>query len=139
MADRDNVERLKEAYKRWNDTHGGSVDYWMTLVDDNIQFGSLAERAPQMLFAGSYNGAATLRKYFDGLRADWEMIHYTAEEFVAERDVIVMRGHCAWRHRKTGKKVETPKLDWWRFRDGQAIEYYEYFDTARAFAATTAD
>lgn len=139
MADRKNVDRLEQAYARWNDSRGGSVDYWMTLVDDNIQFGSLAERAPQMQFAGSYSSGVALKAYFDGLLAEWEMIHYTVDEFVAEGEVVVMRGHCAWRHRRTGKEVATPKLDFWRFRDGKAIEFYEYFDTARAFAATTSN
>ena len=31
----------------------------------------------------------------------------------------------------TGKIVETPKVDFWRFRDGKAVEFYEYYDTAR--------
>ncbi|MHC2867436.1 ketosteroid isomerase-like protein [Bradyrhizobium diazoefficiens] len=32
---------------------------------------------------------------------------------------------------------ETPKLDFWRFKDGKAIEFYEYFDTACVVAAAT--
>jgi ketosteroid isomerase-like protein len=139
MPDRNNVDRLQEAYARWNDTRGGSVDYWMTLMDDNIQFGSLAQSAPQMQFAASYDSGLALKKYFEGLLADWEMIHFTVQEFVAQGEAVVMRGHCAWRHKRTGKEVETPKIDFWRFRDGKAIEFYEYFDTARAFAAASAD
>ena len=32
---------------------------------------------------------------------------------------------------------ETPKVDIWRFREGKAVEFYEMFDTAAAFAAAT--
>lgn len=138
MPERKNVDRLQQAYARWNDTRGGSVDYWMTLIDDNIQFGSLAQQAPQMQFATSYTSGNALRSYFEGLLAEWEMIHFTVDEFVAEGETVVMRGHCAWRHKRTGKTVETPKVDFWRFRDGKAVEFYEYFDTARAFAAASA-
>jgi uncharacterized protein len=60
-------------------------------------------------------------------------------EFVADGDVVVVRGSCAWRHKRTGKEVDSPKIDFWRFRDGKAIEYYEYFDTARAFEAASDD
>ena len=44
---------------------------------------------------------------------------------------------CAreWTNRKTGKIAETPKVDFWRFRDGKAVEFYEYFDTACVAAA----
>jgi len=31
--------------------------------------------------------------------------------------------------------AETPKVDFWRFRDGKAVEFYEYFDTACVAAA----
>jgi ketosteroid isomerase-like protein len=33
--------------------------------------------------------------------------------------------------------METPKIDFWRFKDGKAIEFYEYFDTACVAAAAT--
>jgi ketosteroid isomerase-like protein len=132
-----NVEILKDAYGRWHDSKGGSVDHWMELVADNIQFGSLAQGAPVMRFARDYDGRSTLRGYFEGLLADWEMIHYTVDEFVAQGDAVFMRGSTAWRNKKTGKAVDTPKIDFWRFRDGKAVEFYEYYDTARVFAAAS--
>ncbi len=139
MAERENVRLLEKAYARWHETRGGSVDDWMALIDDNFQFGSLAQSAPQMAFAASYNSRTALKNYFDGLRAEWEMIHYTMNEFIAEGEVVVVRGNVAWRNKRTGKEVETPKVDFWRFRDGKAVEFYEYFDTARAFAAASKD
>jgi ketosteroid isomerase-like protein len=130
-----NVEILKDAYARWHDSKGGSVDHWMALVSDDIQFGSLAQGAPDMLFARAYDNREALRGYFEGLCSEWEMIHYTVDEFVADGDAVFMRGSCAWRNKKTGKAVDTPKIDFWRFRDGKVVEFYEYYDTARVFAA----
>jgi len=132
-----NIAILKDAYRRWHESKGGSVDRWMTSCDENIKFGSLAQAAPEMAFARSYSNREALRGYFDGLLGEWEMIHYTANEFVAQGDSVFMRGATAWRNKKTGKSVETPKVDFWRFRDGKAVEYYEYFDTARVVAAAT--
>ena len=40
-----NVEILKAAYRRWSDTKGGSVDDWLKICADNIDFGSLAQGA----------------------------------------------------------------------------------------------
>jgi len=37
----------------------------------------------------------------------------------------------AWRR----KGIETPKIDFWRFPGGKAIEFYEYCDTARVITA----
>lgn len=49
-----------------------------------------------------------------------------------------MIGHTAWTSRRTARKVYTPKVDVWRFKNGLAIEYAEYYDTARLADATRA-
>jgi uncharacterized protein len=130
-----NVERLTEAYARWSESKGGSVDHWMTLVADDIQFGSLAQGAPRVTFLRSYSNRDALADYFAGVLTDWEMLHYSADEFVAQDDRVVMRGSMAWRNKQTGRVVETPKVDYWRFQGGKAVEFYEYYDTARVLAA----
>ena len=33
--------------------------------------------------------------------------------------------------------VDTPKVDFWRFKDGKAVEFYDYYATARVFAAAS--
>ena len=52
-----NVALLKDGYRRWHESKGGSVDHWMTLVADDISFGSLAQAAPQMAFARTYSNS----------------------------------------------------------------------------------
>jgi len=130
-----NVDLLKQRYARWAETKGSSVDEWMTFLDDNIKFGSLAGGAAHVAYMNNYSNKAALRSYFDGLAKNWAMIHYTADEFVAQGDVVVVRGSCAWQNRRTQKVCSTPKIDFWRFRDGKAVEYFEYYDTAGVHAA----
>lgn len=131
-----NVAALREAYSLWHESKGGSIDHWMDLLADNIDFGSLAQGGIAALpFSTLYDRRADLRRYFETLLRDWEMIYFNAQEFVAQGDTVVMRGATAWRHRRTGKTFTTPKVDFWRFRDGRAIEFFEYFDTAGAVQA----
>jgi len=126
-----NVQLLKEAYRRWNDSKGGSVEHWFdSVVAPNISFGSAPRGAAPLEFATQYNGREALQGYFSQLLADWEMIRYTIDEYVAQGDAVFARGSCAWTNKKTGKVADTPKVDFWRFRDGKAVEFYEYFDTA---------
>jgi uncharacterized protein len=131
-----NVAILKDAYARWADSKGGSVDHWMSIVADNIKFGSLAQGkgAPYLI---TYQSRDELVNYFGGLTRDWEMIEYVAEHYVAQGDRVVMLGRCSWRFKRTGKVVATPKADSWRFANGKAIEFYEYYDTAQLRDATT--
>lgn len=132
-----NVKILKEAYHQWHETRGDSVDHWLGIVDEDVKFGSLAQGAKPMAFATDYSKRDQLKAYFDGLLKDWTMVHYTFDEFVAQGDVVVARGSCAWTNKRTNKTVETPKIDFWRFRDGKAVEYYEYYDTAEVYKAAS--
>ena len=133
-----NVQMLKEAYRRWNDSKGDSVDYWFdNIVAPKISFGSAPRGAAPLEFAKQYDDSARLRGYFDGLLSEWSMQHYTMTEYVAQGDAVVARGSTAWVNKKTGKLAETPKVDFWRFKDGKAVEFYEYFDTACVAAAAS--
>jgi ketosteroid isomerase-like protein len=131
-----NVEILKAAYTRWSDTKGESVDDWLKICADDIDFGSLAQgAAPKVRYLTSYTNRDALKEYFGGLARDWQMIDYVPENFVAQGDRVVMLGRCSWRFKKTGKVVQTKKAASWRFADGKAIEYFEYYDTAGVLAA----
>ena len=132
-----NVEILKEIYKNWAATKGGSVDDWLKICGDNIDFGSLAQgAAPKVQYMTDYSSRDALRDYFAGLTRDWEMIEYVADEFVAQGDRVVMLGRCSWRFKKTGKVVSTPKVDVWMMANSKAIAFFEYYDTAQVHAAT---
>jgi ketosteroid isomerase-like protein len=132
-----NVAVLKDAYARWHDTRGGSVDHWLAIMDPKVSFGSLARGTPAVAFASQYDNRDELRAYFEGLLGGWTMNHYTIGEYVAQGDAVVARGSIAWTNKQTGKTFETPKLDFWRFKDGKVVEFYEYFDTAAVVAAAT--
>jgi ketosteroid isomerase-like protein len=134
-----NVEILKEAYQKWHETRGGSVDHFINIVDEKISFGSLPRGAAPMQFASQYDNREVLRGYFNELLAHWSMNYYDVKQFIAQGDTVVMQGVCSWTHKGTGKTCETPKVDIWRFRDGKAVEFYELFDTAAAFAPRRPD
>lgn len=126
-----NVDILKRAYKRWSDTLGASGDEWLQICADNIQFGSIAQGPPGAKYLTEYRSKDALKEYFDGLTRDWQMIEYAAEHFIAQGDRVVMLGRCGWRYKKTGKVVWSHKADSWRFADGKAVEFFEYYDTAQ--------
>jgi ketosteroid isomerase-like protein len=134
-----NVEKLRKAYQAWNDTRGASVSEWMELLADDVVVKSLAGGAPEMEFTTTCQCRADVGEYFAGLARDWEMLHYTVEEFIAEGARVVAIGRCGWRSRHTGKAVESPTVSVWRFRDGKVTEFFEFYDTAKAFAAARPD
>jgi ketosteroid isomerase-like protein len=131
-----NVELLKHAYSCWTESRGCSADEWLKVCADDIAFGSIAQGNPDRAsYLTAYNSRDALKDYFAGLSRDWEMVEYTVDHFVAQGDRVVMLGSCAWKFKKTGKVVWTPKVDSWRFADGKAVEFYEYYDTAQVHSA----
>jgi ketosteroid isomerase-like protein len=117
----ENVAKLKDA-----DRH---------LMADHVRVRSLAAGAPEATFTGEVNSKADFERYFKGLLDEWEMIDYKTTVFIAEGEHVAMRGSTAWRHRRTGRIVDTPKADFWTFHDGKIVEFYELYDTAAMFAA----
>ena len=133
------VSLLKAAYKKWHETKAGSAEHWLALMTDDIQFRSLGRGAPKMEFTRTSTCKEEVKGYFSQLTSEWEMIHYTIDEYIAQGDRVVALGNCAFRNKRTGKVLETPKADIHRFRNGKMCEFFEFYDTAQIIAKATAD
>jgi uncharacterized protein len=62
------------------------------------------------------------------------MIQYKIDEYIAQGDRVVAVGSCAFRNKRTGKVLDTPKADFHKFRKGKICEFFEFYDTAQAIA-----
>lgn len=136
------VVALREAYRRWRETKGGSAEEILALFDERIEMRSVLnpDNVPSQL-AGRHVAKAEAADYFAALARDWEMLDYVVDEFVADGEygeTVVAIGRCAWRHRESGAVVDTPKIDIWNFEFGKATRFTEMFDSlafARAVGA----
>ena len=135
------VIALRHAYRRWRETKGGSADEILALFDDKIEMRSVLGSDVPSELAGIHRTRAQAADYFAALAAEWEMIDYVVDQFVADGEYgedVVMIGRCAWRHRATGAEVDTLKVDIWHFEFGKATRFTEMFDSlafARAVGA----
>jgi hypothetical protein len=134
-AEEENVKVLREGYDLWNESKARSAAYWMDLISDDVHWRSLADGAVGVEFTNARTSKQGVQDYSEQLTRDWEMPNFQAEEFVAHGDRVVMLGRCAWKNRKTGKALDTPKADVFRFRDGKIVDFMEFYDTAAAIAA----
>ena len=136
MSEEDNVAILKKAYEYWNENKEKAFENWMDLMSEDINFRSIADGASGMEFSRPCNCKSDVLRYFQELAGEWEMIHYTVNEYIAQGDRVVAVGHCKWRHRKTGRDVETPKVDIITMKDSKMVDFYELYDTAKAIACS---
>lgn len=138
MATVADLDRLKHAYKVWNDSKGTDTSVWLELVADSFRLQSVATTSPGLEFAGARTLKSELATYFAGIQASWTMVHWTPEVFLRDGDHIAVFGRCAYTNKATGKLAEILISGLWRFRDGKAIEMTEIFDSGRAMIAATA-
>jgi uncharacterized protein len=132
----DYVSKLREAYESWDASKGINHEKWMELMSDHVVFRSLAGGSSGLEFTKECHSKDDVRGYFAGLSKDWEMIHYTPEQFIVEGENVAVRGTCGWKNRETKKIVQTPKADFFRFQNDKIVEFFEFYDTAKAIAAT---
>ncbi|MCP4319552.1 MAG: nuclear transport factor 2 family protein, partial [Hyphomicrobiales bacterium] len=62
-----NKEILRIAYTKWHETRGGSVDHWLSIMADKIDFRSLADGEGGLNFTKSVESRADMEGYFAGL------------------------------------------------------------------------
>lgn len=131
----DDLERLKAAYKAWNDTKGGSSDVWLALLADSFSLRSMGHSSPGLTFAKERVSRQEALEYLTQLLSDWSLVYWIPETFVREGDQIAVFGRTAWINHATGKSAEMRVAHLWRFHNGNAIELNEIFDSARMVAA----
>lgn len=132
----ENVEVMRRVYERWHESKGEDVNSWFDAMDERVSFRSIGSGAAGLEFTSERKSRSEVRDYLEELVRDWQMIFYIVDEFIAQGDRVVMLGRCSWRFRATDKVFESPKADFTRLRDGKIVEFTEFFDTAKAIAAT---
>ena len=131
-----NVLLLERLYKHWNDSKGRSVQEIMSILAPEVSWGSLANGANAIAFTSHKTSKQDVVAYFQGLTNSFEMNFYTVDDFTAAADYVLMTGFCSFTNRATKKTFESPKADLWRFSNQQAVEFFEYYDTAAVLATT---
>lgn len=130
---------LKRAYESWDHSKGKALEELIAVFSEDVEFGSLAEGAEPATFTKMAVGKPAVRGYFNELLAHWSMNDYKITDMIAEGDRVVAVGSTSWTCRDTDKTINTPKVDVWTFREGKAVKFYEYFDTAGMLKAMTKD
>jgi ketosteroid isomerase-like protein len=123
------AQRLREAYALWSASKGATSGHWLDLLGHEIEMRTvLSSDLPDDLAATRFTKLGAM-EYFQTVARDWEMLDFQVHRFVDGGDDVVMVGRCAWRNRTTGKVVDTPKVDVWRFSQGKAVSFLEMFDS----------
>lgn len=118
----DIVKRSYEAFAR-DDLDGVLAD-----LDPDIEW----QQAQGLPHGGVYHGVAAVRaNIFEPLDESW-WDEFTADpdELIADGDRVVVLGRYRGVAKVTGKRLDVPFVHVWTIRDGRAILFRQFLDTA---------
>lgn len=127
----ENVALVTQGYRRWAETEGASVEQWLELAADDIVLhilGGGPDGSPA-------SGKAALSAYLASVNDNWQMLSYEVVETIAQGERVVAILDSSWRNRRTGQVGRLRMVNIWRIRNGRAVEFAEFYDTALAMAA----
>ena len=86
---------------------------------------------------GFYRGLGEVRRnIFDPLDRDWwDEFEVEPEEFIDAGDQVVVLGRYRGVAKGTRKRLDVPFVHVWTFRDGLAVRFRQFLDTAGWVAA----
>jgi hypothetical protein len=125
MGDQENVQTVQQAYKAFV---RGDLPELLSLVTDDVEF--LLPPSAHVPWAHSWRGREQVEQYFKTLAGALEFQEFQADEFIANRDNVVVLGHERCVVRATGRVVEAKWAQIFDFREGLVCRHREYTDTA---------
>ncbi len=118
------LELLQKGYANFAK---GDIPAVLDMFDANIDW-TVMEGFP---YGGKYNGPdEVLENVFMKLGSEWDKWHAEPIEFMENGDKIVVLGKYSGTYKATGKSVETDFAHVWTLRDGKAVKFVQYTDTA---------
>jgi ketosteroid isomerase-like protein len=116
------VQRSYVAFAR------GDLDAVMADMDAEIEW----HQAQGLPHGGFYRGIAEVRRnIFDPLDEQWwEEFSATPDEFLDAGAEVVVLGRYRGVAKGTGKRLDVPFVHVWTVRDGKAVRFRQFLDTA---------
>lgn len=105
----------------------GDLDTLLASLDPAIEW-TEAEGFP---YAGTYTGPqAVVENVLAPLATEWTEFNVRPSEYIDGGDKIVVLGRYAGGYKQTGKMFECDFAHVWTLRDGKAVKFYQYVDSA---------
>lgn len=90
---------------------------------------------PVIPYAGTYRGWNKCRGFFETVLSSVDINQFDAEEFIAERDKVVVTGHLNLTARSTGRTIDSDFVHVITMKDEKWVRFRDFMNTADAVAA----
>ncbi len=128
----DNIAITQEIFVRFG---RGDVPAILELLSDDVL---IEFYGPAVIpYANTFKGQAGARKFFETVLSSVDIHQFDAEEFIAERDKVIVTGHLRLTAKSTGGAIESDFVHVITMKDGKWTRFRDFMNTAVAQAAFT--
>jgi ketosteroid isomerase-like protein len=119
-----NLAAVRSVYQAFA---AGNIPAVLAALSPDIRW-TEAEGGP---YGGVFIGPkAVLENVFMKLGGEWDGFAAVPAEFVTEGATVVALGEYSGSYKATGKSFRAPFAHVWKFKDGKAVSFHQYTDTA---------
>ena len=130
----DNAERVREAYAAFGRRDPAPL---LAILSDDVEWiDPLPSTHP---VGGTFHGKSEVQEYFRQLGGIAEFQAFELVDLIAAEDKVVAFIHLETTMRHNGRRFAGDSAHVWTFRDGLAVKYRIYADTAGIMAAFQAE
>jgi len=119
-----NLQEIRNLYGALTE---GNVEAVVAKFDDGIEW----TEATGFPYGGTYTGPnMVVEKVLTRLGTEWAPFTVTPAEFIDAGEKVVVLGKYSGTYKETGKDFEADFAHVWTLRDGKAVKFVQYADTA---------
>lgn len=125
-----NVTTTQEVFARFG---RGDVPAILEMLSDDVL---IEFYGPSTIpYANTYRGKAEARRFFETVLANVEIHQFDQDEFITERDKVVVTGHLRLTAKRTGREIDSDYVHVITLKDGKWTRFRDFMNTAAAVAA----
>ena len=123
----DTLRRFYAAESAYLAAGGGDFGPIAATLDPQV----VIQQPASLPYGGEWRGHAGFEAWMRAFAQQWAAMDVTGSELLTSGDVVVSRSHVHATHRPTGRRLDWPLLQHFRFRGGRILELWPfYWDTA---------
>lgn len=127
----DNIAATQKLFEAFG---AGDVPGILALCEDEIriEFYGPADIIP---YADMYDGKEAARRFFETVLSSVDIHVFEPEEFIADRDKVIVTGHLHLTAKATGRDIVSDFVHVITMRNGRWLKFRDFMNTAEAVAA----
>ena len=96
-------------------------------------------QASSLPYGGEWHGYEGFQEFIAAMGETWDGLWFDEQQFLSDRDRVVVYSRGRLRARRTGRTLKTSLLQWISFRDGLITQFRPYYHDTSAVLATLAE